>query len=389
MGVADVDGEQHQSLRLAAGRGRCPGSARSGSARRPPGSPRRSRRTSRAVSRVSPPVASSSARPADQRDGLAQSRSAVMLSSRIRSAPASSDLARPGRSVSTSTSIGHLREGARAPALNACGDPARRDHVVVLDHRRVGQRHPVVDAAAAAHRVLLQRPQARRGLAGVADRRLGALQRVGPARGWRWRRRTAGTAGSARCARRSAGPGSAAHGQQHVCPAATRVAVLDVPLDLDVVRADRRRTRPRRPRSPATTPSARATKSAIASASRDGRHAGHVDAAVQVLGERHVRDVLDLDRVQAGVGQQLRQRRVQAALPRRRRSRSRRRSRRRWPIRAKFGRCSRSLLVRLRVAQGRARTGSPRSRWATTRARSGAESRTTRWPRQCASSRSG
>ena len=55
--------------------------------------------------------------------------------------------------------------------------PAGRGDVVVLDQGRVAERHAVVDAAAAADGVLLQRPQARRGLAGVADRGAGARRR--------------------------------------------------------------------------------------------------------------------------------------------------------------------------------------------------------------------
>ena len=60
---------------------------------------------------------------------------------------------------------------------------ARRDHVVVLDHRHVAQREPVVDAAAAPDGVLLQGTQARQRLAGVQHPGAGALERVDPAGG--------------------------------------------------------------------------------------------------------------------------------------------------------------------------------------------------------------
>ena len=83
-----------------------------------------------------------------------------MLSSSTRSAPAVEHLARPARRVSHSTSTG-TPGNALAHRLERRRDAAGRDDVVVLDQRGVGQRHAVVDAAAAAHRVLLQRPQAR------------------------------------------------------------------------------------------------------------------------------------------------------------------------------------------------------------------------------------
>ena len=57
----------------------------------------------------------------------------------------------------------------RAHRVERLGHAAGGDDVVVLDQRGVRQRHPVVDPAAAPHGVLLQRAQARRRLAGVAD----------------------------------------------------------------------------------------------------------------------------------------------------------------------------------------------------------------------------
>ncbi len=59
--------------------------------------------------------------------------------------------------------------------------PCGRD-VVVLDERLVAETHAVVDAAADAHRVLLQCAKAGQRLAAVADLRLGALHRVDPLR---------------------------------------------------------------------------------------------------------------------------------------------------------------------------------------------------------------
>ena len=88
---------------------------------------------------------------------------------------------------------GDLGEASRT--AEGLGDAARGDHVVVLDQGRVGQGHPVVDAAAAADRELLQGPQPRRGLAGVAHAGRRTLQRVPQARGRRSRCPRAGTAG--------------------------------------------------------------------------------------------------------------------------------------------------------------------------------------------------
>jgi hypothetical protein len=61
--------------------------------------------------------------------------------------------------------------------------------VVVLDQRRVTQSHSVVDTAADAHRVLLQRPQPRQRLARVADLCVRPGHRLDPGRR---RRRDAG-----------------------------------------------------------------------------------------------------------------------------------------------------------------------------------------------------
>ena len=159
-----------------------------------------------ATARVSPPVASSSARPADGQATASRSCSGVMLSQQDRSAPAST-ASRAWATVSTSTSTG-TSGNAGADRLERRGDAAGGELVVVLDHRDVGQGHPLVGAAAAAHRVLLQRAQARRGLAGVADPRRRCPPPRRPSAGCGSRRRTGGRAGSARCARRSAGPGS-------------------------------------------------------------------------------------------------------------------------------------------------------------------------------------
>ena len=63
-----------------------------------------------------------------------------------------------------------MRAGALQHRRNTAGD---RD-VIVLDQDRVIEPEAMVEAAAAAHRIFLQRAQARRGLAGAADTQLGA-----------------------------------------------------------------------------------------------------------------------------------------------------------------------------------------------------------------------
>ena len=84
--------------------------------------------------------------------------------------------------------VGHLHLDGEvrvrgADRLEGRDDPAGREHVVVLDHRQVDEAEPVVDAAAAAHGVLLQGAEAGQGLAGVEHPGLGALERGHPVRG--------------------------------------------------------------------------------------------------------------------------------------------------------------------------------------------------------------
>ena len=104
-----------------------------------------------------------------------------MLSSRISGAPASSS----SRSWSERGHLDLHREPRVAGQHRLVGrhHPARREDVVVLDQRHVRERGPVVDAAAAAHGVLLQRAEARGRLAGVPDPGVRAGERVDPAGG--------------------------------------------------------------------------------------------------------------------------------------------------------------------------------------------------------------
>ena len=146
-------------------------------------------------------------------------------------------------------------------------DAARGDDVVVLDQRRVGQRHPVVDPAADPDGVLLQHPQPGRRLAGVADARAGPVERVDPRPGGGRDARGEGQQVQRDALGREQRARAAVDADQHV-------AGLDpVPLvgeDLDHERARRpdhagqhdgeRRTRPPAGRPP--RPGRRATNSA-------------------------------------------------------------------------------------------------------------------------------
>ena len=185
------------------GEGKVQSAARNGSARPSrsilPPSPRRAR----SVSRVTPPLASSSARPATCATA-ARSCAASMLSSSSRGAPAAS-----ASSIScglrTSTSSVPASSGAASRArATACGDPAGGRDVVLLDQDRVVEARAVVDRAAGRHGRLLERPQARRGLARVEHPRAGALAPRAPRARPSWPRRRGARGSSAPCARRSA-----------------------------------------------------------------------------------------------------------------------------------------------------------------------------------------
>ena len=134
----------------------------------------------RTVSSVTPPDASSSARPSTS-STAPRRRSRSMLSSRIRPAPAasaSSTSASVAHSTSTVTPAGAA--GQRAPG--GLPHPAGQRRVVLLDQHGVVEAAPVVGAAAGAHRLLLEVAQAGRGLAGVEDPRARALHRLDEAR---------------------------------------------------------------------------------------------------------------------------------------------------------------------------------------------------------------
>ena len=172
---------------------------------------------------------------------------------------------------------------------NASATPPAATTWLSLTSASSDERHPVVDPAAAAHGVLLQRPQQRRRLAGVADPRAGAGDGVDPRPG---RRRDAGQVAQ----QVERGPLA---GQQRRRRAAD--------AHQDVAGADRvhRRCSGARPRASAPTSGAhhrfgdrQAGDHAVgprdevaprASGPGDRRDAGDVDAAVEVLLERGAR----------------------------------------------------------------------------------------------------
>ena len=127
VGVSDVDAEQH-GVSLASGdlraadRARCRGSATSGSARRPRGSRRRSRRTRPATARVSPPVASSSAR-SPTAATTSRSRAGDMLSHSRKSRPAAT-ASTASATVVTSTWTGTSGKASRTRWYAAATPPA-------------------------------------------------------------------------------------------------------------------------------------------------------------------------------------------------------------------------------------------------------------------------
>jgi hypothetical protein len=69
----------------------------------------------------------------------------------------------------------HQMAGHRIGAFQHRADAARDRDVVVLDQDGVVEAEAMVEAAAAAHGIFLDRPQSRRGLARAADAQLGVL----------------------------------------------------------------------------------------------------------------------------------------------------------------------------------------------------------------------
>ena len=103
-----------------------------------------------------------------QRSTASFTCSTGMLSSRTASAPWASASSNSAR-VRTSTSIGCDPRRLRCARSSSRRDAPRQRNVIVLDQHSVGKIQAMVLTAAAAHCVLVEHPQAGRGLAGVED----------------------------------------------------------------------------------------------------------------------------------------------------------------------------------------------------------------------------
>ncbi len=226
----------------------------------------------------------------DELDGMRAGRRASCCRAGGSVAPASSassTCSTVSHSTSTSTS-GNSSRTARTPRPTP---PAASD-VVVLDERRVGEPHAVVGAAAAAHGVLLQRPQARAGLAGVEDARSvpstsSTQRRVTVATPDRWQSRFSAVRSAVSNARTSA------RADSRTSPAATASPSCTCWLTTTESSVDdfQHGTHDRQ----AGDDAGRA-RGEVGDASRSNGHrreAGDVDAVAEVLGERDLHQPLD------------------------------------------------------------------------------------------------
>ena len=190
--------------------------------------------TSRARSKVSPPEASSVARPRGDADRLGHHLGGHVVEQDL--------LAAGVEQLAELVEVGDLDLDpevgvGRADRVVGRHDAARGDHMVVLDHGPVGEAHPVVEAAAAAHGVLLQGPPAGQRLAGVEHPRAGALEGVHPGRGRGGHTgEVAGEVEGGALGREQAA-GRAGHPHDHVA-GPDPGAVGDPVADLDVVAQD-------------------------------------------------------------------------------------------------------------------------------------------------------
>ncbi len=173
--------------------------------------------------------------------------------------------------------------------------------MVVLDQGGVRQRHPVVDAAAGAHRCLLQRTQAGGGLAGVADARPGAVDGVDPGPG---ERRDAGQVAQQveRRALRGQQQPHRAGDLEHRLPCSGPLAVVPDAGDLEPVAEHdvEHRERGAQTGHHAVLPGHEG--GGADELERDRRGAGDVDPAGEVLGDGPADQVLDVRRVDAVEG---------------------------------------------------------------------------------------
>ena len=317
--------------------------------------------TSRARSMVSPPEASSVARPALIAHRLGHRRGRHVVEQ---------DLGAAGvEQLAQLVEVGHLdldpQIGVRRPhGLVGRHHAAGRDHVVVLDHRPVDEAEPVVDPAAAARRRTSAARAGRQRLAGVEHPGAGALECGDPRRG---RGRDAGEVagevergplGGEQAADR---PGNRASRRRRRRPRCRRRSARHVdPVAPPPITS--RKTSSATPR-PATTPASRASKSAIPRASAAMVATLVTSSVGQVLGQRGGDQVVRRPRVEAGLGEL-----VAAAAPGARRTAS---------VRASFGH------------PGVGRSVSEAGAGLNVTVVTPSVIATSKWPAQCSSSRSG
>ena len=162
-------------------------------------------------------------------------------------------------------------------------DPSRGDDVVVLHECCIAEAHAVVLTAAATHRVLLEDAQPGCGLSCVADDGAGPLHLVDPLRGDR--RDSGEMAHEVECG--ALGSEQQLRGCGHACEHVTgrhAVTVVAHAFELCSRRAAHGLDhRGRDVDARETAVRARSERGDAALCERHGRHAGHVDAAVQVL----------------------------------------------------------------------------------------------------------
>ncbi len=176
--------------------------------------------SSRSVCRVTPPLASSVARPSTCATA-ARSPASSMLSSSSRGAPAASASSISRASRTSTSSVSASCGACVARACDRRRDASRGGDVVLLDQDRVVEPRAVVDRAAGRHRRLLERAQAGRRLARVEHARPRALHRGARRAPPASRCPTGARGSSARCAHRSAAPARALDRQHRPRPRAS------------------------------------------------------------------------------------------------------------------------------------------------------------------------
>ena len=190
--------------------------------------------------------------------------------------------------------------GTRTRALKHGPDAARDCNVIVFDQHRVVETEAVVEAAAAAHGVFLERAQARRGLARAADASARAFDAADELV------RCCRNAGEMAeqierdalgCQHRTSRP-CHMH-QRRLCGDARAIACKrgdrDLGRELAEGGGDQRQARDH-------ARFARDHDRMRGGIFRNGRDRGHVARATEIFGQRARDDIVDLERRQEGIG---------------------------------------------------------------------------------------